>query len=103
MSNTTNLFFFFFFRFFEGPVEDQKAVPTATQMVLEVRRMLLAINVFKIKYVLKECCKGQVPDRLQKRKKHAATSVKEHLSSICDFLSFLQMDKWKLYGQGDNN
>ena len=66
--------------------------------------MLLAINVSKIKDMFnKKCCKGQVPDRLEKRKKHAATSVKEHLSSICDFLSFLQMDKWKLYGQGDNN
>ena len=56
-----------------------------------------------LRYVWKECCKGQLPDRLQKRKEHAATSVKEHLSSICDFLSFLQMDKWKLYRQGDNN
>ena len=56
-----------------------------------------------LRYVWKECCRRQLPDRLQKRKEHAAVSVKEHLSSICDFLSFHQMDKWKLYGQGDNN
>ena len=32
------------------------------------------------------------------RKNHAAKSVNKHLSSIGDFLSFLQMDKIKLVG-----
>ena len=66
-------------------------------MVVEVQRMLLAINAFKIKDTFE---KNAVRDKYlidqKKRKKHAVTSVKKHLSSICDFLSFLEMNKMKL-------
>ena len=59
--------------------------------------MLLAINPFKIKDTFE---KNAVRDKYlidqKKRKKHAVTSVKKHLSSICDFLSFLEMNKMKL-------
>ena len=88
-----------FLRFLKGPDGGHKAIPTATQMVAEVRRMLLAINAFKIedmfvknivrdKYLMDYCI----------RKRHAAKSVNKYLSSIGDFLSFLQIDQIKLVG-----
>ena len=65
-------------------------------MVVEVRRMLLAINVFTVE---DRFGKNAVRDKYLiglKKKKQAAKSVKKHLSSICDFLSFLHLDKVKL-------
>ena len=59
--------------------------------------MLLAINVFTVE---DRFGKNAVRDKyligLKKKKKQAAKSVKKHLSSICDFLSFLHLDKVKL-------
>ena len=37
------------FQMFKGSAEAQKTIPTATQMVVKVITMLLAINVFKSK------------------------------------------------------